>query len=194
MQVVEAGMIFVLLFLSGAAPQRLVARRSGENGVVLLALQWFGSHLQQPAPLCSWWPRALGTAGTGVTQGGQQPGLGFGRKAGLSTGCCQTFLLWLWLQTDLPPASEQPWIECKSKYCLGATSKNDKHLHSPWCKCPLQTWIFPFLLLTTYPAVWAAADCSLLSIWFHSSLAPLLPGRCGLLSLLTLKHGEGVSV
>lgn len=50
-------------------------------------------------PLCPRWPPLLGTAGTCVTQG-QQPGLSFGKKAGLGTGCYQTFSLALAAVTD----------------------------------------------------------------------------------------------
>lgn len=134
------------------------------------------------APLCSRWSLVLGIAGTAVTQGGQQPGLSFGRKTGLGLDAIRPpVLLWLQSQTDLPPASEQTWIKCKSKSCLGATSKHNKYLYLPWCKCPLQTWIFPFLLPTTALTVWAVAGCSLLtcttsSIWSHSSLTFFLPG------------------
>lgn len=75
-------MIFELLFHSGAAPQRLVARHSGEDGAVLLVLQWFASHFWHFGVLL-WWPRPsvlMVTQGTGVTRGGQQPGGSFGRK------------------------------------------------------------------------------------------------------------------
>lgn len=113
----------MLLFLSGAAPQRSVARHSGENRAVLLVLQ-FASHFWKlcfavvATFLCSWRPLVLGKAGTGVTRGCQQPGLRSGRKTGLCTGCSQTFSLALPAVTDRFATSLRADLDRKQKQIL----------------------------------------------------------------------------